>query len=134
MGKLDVIIANAGWSGSSSVAPRARSFSVYSAGAEADPPGVSSGITDLKTVTTAQLHSDFNVNILGPIVLYQNFVGSLAKSDTSAKFVVISSEIAQITNMPPYPMASYGISKAGVNFVAKKINEDNKELISFPMQ
>jgi norsolorinic acid ketoreductase len=77
---------------------------------------------------------------LGPLVLYQSFMDLLAKgaggaeAETKAKFVVISSSIGQITNALPYPFNAYGLSKAAVNFVVKKIDMEDESVIAFPVQ
>jgi norsolorinic acid ketoreductase len=102
----------------------------------ADLTGVASGLAYMKSVTAEQIHGDFDVNVLGPVVLYQSFADLLAKSAAAddAKFVVISSLIGQVTNALPYPVNAYGISKAAVNFVVKKIDMEDEKVAAFPVQ
>jgi hypothetical protein len=70
------------------------------------------------------------------LILYQTFADLLAKSDApgGAKFVVISSKIAQQTEMGPNLSSAYGISKVAANFVTKKIDMEVPGVIAFPMR
>lgn len=74
------------------------------------------------------------MNTIGPLILFQSFASLLSAAGGAAKFVVISSVAGQIAEMPPFPIASYGISKAGANYIAKKIDQEYEDIISFPMQ
>jgi NAD(P)-dependent dehydrogenase (short-subunit alcohol dehydrogenase family) len=87
-------------------------------------------------VSASAIRSDFEINTIGPIVLYQAFADLLAASDSTggAKFVVISSVLGQIADSQPYTYNAYGISKAAVNFIAKKIDQEVPGVISFPVQ
>ena len=51
-----------------------------------------------------------------------------------AKFIVISSTAGQIEESLPYPLNAYGVSKAGANFIAKKIDQEVDYVIAFPIQ
>jgi hypothetical protein len=48
--------------------------------------------------------------------------------------VVISSKIAQQTEMGPNLSSAYGISKVAANFVTKKIDMEVPGVIAFPMR
>jgi NAD(P)-dependent dehydrogenase (short-subunit alcohol dehydrogenase family) len=70
-------------------------------------------------------------------VLYQSFADLLSASKAdggAAKFVTISSVIGQITDSGPWVYNAYGLSKAGANFFAKKLNQEVSDVISFPIQ
>jgi norsolorinic acid ketoreductase len=84
----------------------------------------------------SQVRSDFETNTIGPIVLFQAFESLLAASDAAGgpKFIIISSVLAQIAEASDYSYDAYGISKAAVNFVSKKLSQEVPNLISFPMQ
>ena len=71
------------------------------------------------------------VNTVGPLALFQAFHDLF--SDNS-KFVVISSIAGQITDLTPYPVTAYGTSKAAVNYIVKKIDQENERLAAFPVQ
>lgn len=73
----------------------------------------------------------FEVNTLGPLVLYQAFASLLVPG---AKFVVISSLIGKITDAIPYSYIAYGASKAAVNYITKKLDQETPDLIAFPVQ
>jgi NAD(P)-dependent dehydrogenase (short-subunit alcohol dehydrogenase family) len=99
-------------------------------------PGSSTGNVTIAGAKLFQVRSDFETNTVGPIVLFQAFESLLAASDAAGgpKFIIISSVLAQITEASNYSYDAYGISKAAVNFVAKKISQEVPNLISFPMQ
>jgi norsolorinic acid ketoreductase len=98
--------------------------------------GSSTGRATIASATLDQLKSDFETNTIGPIVLFQAFESLLAASNVAggAKFVIVSSILGQITEASDYSYDAYGISKAGANFVAKKLSQEVPSLISFPMQ
>lgn len=84
-------------------------------------------------MTRGDILTDFQVNTLGPLVLFQSFM-SLLTTTEGAKFVVISSVLGQIAESTPYTYNAYGLSKAAVNFLAKKIDQETPQLIAFPVQ
>jgi NAD(P)-dependent dehydrogenase (short-subunit alcohol dehydrogenase family) len=98
--------------------------------------GSSTGNVTIAGAKLSQVRSDFETNTVGPIVLFQAFESLLAASDAAGgpKFIIISSVLAQIAEASEYSYDAYGISKAAVNFVAKKISQEVPNLISFPMQ
>ena len=119
---MDVIIANAGKLGSpdSRVVPT-------------DHTGVSSGVQPISTVSAETIQADFTINTIGPLVLFQSFAPLLESSDI-AKFVVISSMLGQVTESLPWPHNAYGLSKAAVNFIVKKIDQETEGVAAFPIQ
>jgi len=56
------------------------------------------------------------------------------EASENAKFVAISSTCGQIADSLPFPYDGYGLSKAGLNYIAKKINQEVQGVISFPLQ
>jgi hypothetical protein len=46
----------------------------------------------------------------------------------------MSSTAGQIEESLPYPLNGYGLSKAGANFVAKKIDQEVDYVTAFPIQ
>jgi NAD(P)-dependent dehydrogenase (short-subunit alcohol dehydrogenase family) len=95
--------------------------------------GSHSGVQPILTATAEALRSDFDTNTIGPLILFQSFAPLLQSSNIS-KFVTISSSAGQIQDSLPYPLNGYGLSKAGANFVAKKINQEVDYVTSFPVQ
>lgn len=100
--------------------------------------GVFSGVTPINDINSATLISDFTINAVGPIVLFKAFSTLLEAASKatpgSAKFIVISTAVAQITNPLPFPANSYGTSKAAVNFLVSKINLEHPSITAFPVQ
>lgn len=83
--------------------------------------------------TLAALRSDFEVNTLGPIKLFQA-AHPLLKASKKAEFVVISSVLGSITLMDEYPNLSYGVSKAAVNYFVKKVHLEHAEIKTLAIQ
>jgi norsolorinic acid ketoreductase len=80
------------------------------------------------------LASDFNINAIGPVVLFQAFLPLLQASSGPAKFVAISSLAGMITGAFPLPLNSYGASKAALNFLVKKMDVEYPGIVAFPIQ
>ncbi|BGP23746.1 hypothetical protein Rt10032_c05g2529 [Rhodotorula toruloides] len=74
----------------------------------------------------------FEVNTIGPLVLFQALRTLLIKS-TAPHFVVISSIVGSIASMPqvPYPVSAYAISKTAVNGLVGRIAAEHPELDAF---
>ncbi len=68
----------------------------------------------------SQFTRHFEVNVLGPIVLYQQLRDVLAKSN-EPKFIGISTEAAVLTKPSPIEATPYVVSKAGFNAMIQKI-------------
>jgi NAD(P)-dependent dehydrogenase (short-subunit alcohol dehydrogenase family) len=84
---------------------------------------ISSGMQPITSVTPATIRAEIEVNTIGPLVLFQAFASLLDASD-KAQFISISSVLGQIEESLPYPYNSYGLTKAALNFVAKKIDQE----------
>ncbi|KIW15504.1 hypothetical protein PV08_05550 [Exophiala spinifera] len=105
---LDVVIANAGTSGS---------------------------IARVEALTPSDLVETFKINAVGPVLLFSAVAPLLKQSQSKPRFVTITSCLGTIGNMEeyPFPASSYGMSKAALNFATKKIHQENEHLIAFPM-
>ena len=105
--ELDVVIANAG------------TFT-----SDAYRPVAETRVSDLK--------SHFDINTVGPLRLFQATLPLLNKAQ-NPKFVVIGSVIGTIGGLDqiPWPNTAYGVSKAAVNYLARKIHFENENLVSF---
>jgi norsolorinic acid ketoreductase len=95
-------------------------------------------LTPVPQLTATTLVSDFTINAIGPIVLFNAFSSLLQAANKtspgSAKFVAISTAAAMIANPIPYPVNSYGASKAALNFLLKKIDVEYADIVTFPIQ
>jgi norsolorinic acid ketoreductase len=70
----------------------------------------------------------FEVNTLGPIVLFQTFHHLLIKSiKEDKKFVITSTGVASQSMPVPMPLTAYGVSKAAVNHFGIKVNLEHGE-------
>ena len=78
------------------------------------------------------IRQDFQVNAVAPLLLFQATWPLLQKSKTP-KFVGISTCLATIGKMDeyPWPTASYGVSKAAMNYFVRKAHFENEELVAF---
>ncbi|KAJ7505790.1 hypothetical protein B0H11DRAFT_1976210 [Mycena galericulata] len=103
-GQLDVIIANA---------------------------GISNYYGPLATTPISEFRDHWDVNTLGPVVLFQAAHTLLLASPSGAPiFAVISSVVGSIGGYFPLPAAAYGSSKAAINFVVKVLDYEHKPLVS----
>ncbi|CAF4081959.1 unnamed protein product [Adineta steineri] len=83
-----------------------------------------------------EIRDHYEVNVAGPLILFQALYPLLSKSKSGApKFVVISSAVGSIGELLPALTAAYGASKAVVNYVTKKIHQEHEKdgLIAFPI-
>lgn len=113
VGHLDVLIANAG---------------EYLMQATLPPPsfcwterkGISDYYGPLATSPIEQFHRHFDVNLIGPVVLYQELQSSLLAA-AQPKFIAISTAGASIGTPFPLPATPYLASKAALNLVVQHI-------------
>jgi norsolorinic acid ketoreductase len=77
------------------------------------------------------LRSDFEVNTLGPLRLFQTCYDSLFIAP-QGKFVLISSILGSIgvQDVTAGPMLAYGTSKAAANFLIRKIHCENANIVA----
>jgi norsolorinic acid ketoreductase len=103
--KLDIVIANAG-------------IAKY-AGLACETP-------------IAEMRDHFEVNAIGPLILFQATKPLLERS-LLPKFVVTTSRAGSIGDMDfgQLPVTAYGSSKAAVNYIVRKIHFENPNLIAF---
>lgn len=103
VGKVDVIIANA---------------------------GINSPESSVRNESLDLIRQNFETNTIGPVVLYQAFASLLSPG---AKFVLISSLIVKVSEEIPFSYPAYAASKTAVNYIIKKINLEVPDLIAFPI-
>ncbi|KZO92387.1 NAD(P)-binding protein [Calocera viscosa TUFC12733] len=108
-GRLDVVIANAG-TGGSSTAPS-------------------------EQVPLDAMREAFEVNVLGPLALFQASYQLLKTSSDSPKFIVISTVLGSIEVGTTFPLTilQYGTSKAAVNWLTAKLHYEYPGLVAFPL-
>lgn len=94
--------------------------------------GIAHSYDPVATLKLADLKDHVTVNTYGPVLLFQAFLPLLQKS-LNPKFVVISTIASSIGAMIPFNVASYGASKAMVNYLTRRIHFENESLIAFPI-
>ncbi|TRM63741.1 hypothetical protein BD626DRAFT_548079 [Schizophyllum amplum] len=74
------------------------------------------------------------VNTNGPLVLFQATY-ELLRVSKSPKFIAVTSALACIAVGPELPMnqMAYGMSKAALNWVTRKLHHDNPDMTIFPI-
>ncbi|GAA6003676.1 uncharacterized protein JCM10292_000681 [Rhodotorula paludigena] len=85
--------------------------------------------TDYEPITTVASHhltTSFNVNVVGPVTLFQAVLPLLRKS-AAPQFVGISSIAASNTIAVPFATDSYIISKAALNSAVKRVHTFHAE-------
>lgn len=94
--------------------------------------GVSDNYSPVAKLPMADLRKHVEVNGYGPILLFQAVLPLLEKSP-APKFVGVGSPIGSIGGMEmrPFPMAAYGVSKAVLHYVLRKIHFEHENIISF---
>lgn len=106
-GRLDVVIANAG---------------IGEVGATA------------ATVSMEVMRRHFEINTLGPLILFQA-MWPLMQSSPKPIFTVIGTMIGSITLQEkyPWPAIAPGTSKAAAHYIVGKIHSEHPNIIAFPL-
>ena len=83
-------------------------------------------------MTAVRAHVE--TNAYGPLLLFQA-VQPLLEKAKQPKFVALGSPIGSVGGMEmrPFPMTAYGVSKAMLHYIMRKIHFENEGLISFPV-
>ncbi|KZO92384.1 NAD(P)-binding protein [Calocera viscosa TUFC12733] len=104
-GRLDVVIANA---------------------------GVSNSYTPSEQVSLDAMREHFEVNVLGPLVLFQASYQLLKASSDKPKFIVVSTAVSSIEVGTKFaiPVLPYGTSKAAVNWLTAKLFWEHPGLVA----
>ncbi|CAF4034508.1 unnamed protein product [Adineta steineri] len=98
--------------------------------------GISNYHGPIVTTPIKEIRDHYEVNVAGPVILFQALHALLIKSKSGApKFVVISSLLGSIGELIPAPRTTYGASKAAINYVTRKIHQEHEEdgIIAFPI-
>ncbi|KZP14526.1 NAD(P)-binding protein [Athelia psychrophila] len=127
VGRLDVVIANAG-----------QVFALPSASPPLTTeknPGINDAYASIFDTTPDEVREHFNVNVVGPQVLFRATYPLLKASTAAPKFVVISSLSGSVALGPGMHVlnGAYAVSKAAVNYLARMLHFENEGLVCFPM-
>jgi norsolorinic acid ketoreductase len=120
-GQLDVVIANAG--------KLTTAFLNYTN--SKCIPGIANHYGPVATTPASQFRDHWEVNTLGPVVLFQAVHTLLLASPSGAPiFAVISTGLASMTKYIHLSAGAYGSSKAAINFLVKVLDTEHPSLIS----
>lgn len=105
--KLDVVIANA---------------------------GICKAIKPVVDLPIQEVQEHLRVNTIGALILFQA-VHPLLQSASQPRFVVVSAIAGSIGGLESHrvPFGAYGMSKAALNYLTRKIHAENPWLIAFPI-
>lgn len=95
----------------------------------------------LADASMADMTEHFTVNVLGPLALFQATVALLRNSSSSAgsestsvgRFIVVSSLVGSTGELVPFHAGPYGTSKAAVNHLTVKLQQENPDLVILPV-
>lgn len=82
-----------------------------------------------------EVRDHFEVNTIGPLILFQE-TWPLLQTASNPIFVAIAAGVGSIGESMvsiPIPATAYGISKAAVNYLVRKIHFEFPELTSFAL-
>lgn len=93
--------------------------------------GICNHFGPVEEMTDSDALSHFEVNTLGPLRLFRAIAPLLWKASVP-KFAYISTALASIHMIEQIPSltAAYGMSKVAGNYLVKKIDAENKDLIA----
>ncbi|TRM64005.1 hypothetical protein BD626DRAFT_568608 [Schizophyllum amplum] len=86
------------------------------------------------TLPKEELTRHFEINVNGPLVLFQA-THDLLKASKAPKFVAISSPVGSITAGSQFPggLYTYGTTKAALHWVVRKLHKDFEDFVIFPI-
>ncbi|KZO92382.1 NAD(P)-binding protein [Calocera viscosa TUFC12733] len=108
VGRLDVVICNA---------------------------GIMNSFVPSERVSLDDMRETFEVNVLGPLVLFQATYQLLKASSDSPKFILIASAAGsvEVGTKFPVPFLPYGTTKAAANWLMVKLHYEYPGLVSVPV-
>ncbi|KZP15051.1 aflatoxin biosynthesis ketoreductase-like protein nor-1 [Athelia psychrophila] len=85
-----------------------------------------SGLGPVAQTPLAEIRSHFEVNTIGTLALFQAAV-PLLETSRNGKFVALSDSTADLM---ADPFSAYGVSKAALNFIVRKIHHEHPKITS----
>jgi len=94
--------------------------------------GISAYFGKAAVTPAKEMFEHFRINTVAPLLLFQGTISLLNVAETP-RFVVISSGAGSLSGVENLPVenTAYGTSKAGLNFVTRRIHYENPSLIAF---
>ncbi|KAJ4338720.1 hypothetical protein N0V95_007991 [Ascochyta clinopodiicola] len=119
----------------SAVAELTSKHSITSLDAVIANAGIAHSGSPVSEVPISALKDHFNVNTIGPVVLFQAVAPLLKASANSPKFLAISTVIGSLASqehMPPNThFTPYGTSKAALNWIIRRVHFENEWLTAY---
>jgi NAD(P)-dependent dehydrogenase (short-subunit alcohol dehydrogenase family) len=96
--------------------------------------GIANNWQPVTEIDLSSLNDHYQVNAVGPIILFQALYPLLAKRQTR-KFVTVSTMGASIERTIPVPSTVYGSSKAALNYITRSIHKEHSPegFVVFPI-
>ncbi|KAK8168188.1 putative aflatoxin biosynthesis ketoreductase nor-1 [Phyllosticta citrichinensis] len=96
--------------------------------------GISDDFSPIATLSGSVIKQHVEVNAYDPLFLFQAVLPLLNESK-NPKFVALGSPTGSIGNMEsrPFQMSAYGISKAVLHYILRKIHFERANITSFPV-
>jgi norsolorinic acid ketoreductase len=96
--------------------------------------GIANNWQPVVEVDLDSLNEHFQVNAVGPLILFQAFYPLLLKRQTR-KFITVSTGAASIGQTVPVADTVYGSSKAALNFITRSIHKEHSPegFVVFPL-
>ncbi|KZP03547.1 aflatoxin biosynthesis ketoreductase-like protein nor-1, partial [Athelia psychrophila] len=91
--------------------------------------GIGNYLGPAVTTPLHEMRAHFEVNTLGPLILFQA-TAALLEAAQDGKFFVMSTAAGSIGDMMPFPGTAYSSSKAAVNFITRKIHFEHEKITS----
>lgn len=85
-----------------------------------------SGLGPVAQTALAELRSHFEVNAIGTLSLFQA-IAPFLEASRDGKFVALSDSTADLM---ADPFSAYGVSKAALNFIVRKIHHEHPKITS----
>jgi norsolorinic acid ketoreductase len=93
--------------------------------------GIAPVVKPMVQVGLQEFQNTIDVNVAGPLLLFQAFYPFLEKS-TNPRFLAVSSLVGSITlqDYIPYQAGLYGTSKAALNFIIHRLSREHPNITS----
>ena len=97
--------------------------------------GIAKSYSTIAQVPVGEVREHININSIGALILFQAVLPILQKSKGPGKFITVSSPLGSIGGMEmrPFSMGAYGISKAMLNYLTRKIHFETDNIIAFAL-
>ena len=89
--------------------------------------GIGTDFSFVKETPVQAMKDHFEVNVIGPLILFQATLPLLTAAP-DPKFMVTSSSVGSIGDILQAPSLAYGCSKAAVNYLVRKVHVEHPNI------